>query len=73
MKNLHGLNEFLDISEHIAVDKHLKLISVSLPAPMDNLQLFDEHVLPCFLSTCKEAQADHARKHDLCIASSHSL
>ena len=58
MKNLHGFGEFLDISEHIAVDKHLKLISVSLPVPMDNLQLFDEHVLPCFFSTCKETQAD---------------
>ena len=26
MKNLHGFGEFLDISEHIAVDKHLKLV-----------------------------------------------
>lgn len=54
LESLHGFDEYLDISEHSAVDEHLKLSSFPLRVPLctiDGYHLFDEGALPSLLST----------------------
>ena len=69
LESLHSFDEYLDISEHSAVDEHLKLSSFPLRVPLctiDGYHLFDEGALPSLLSTWHgQPRTNTPRKHGL--------